>query len=727
MRLKAIILCMVAIGLGVIFGGKTTARADLTSALNKAPQGVAVDNYFEMGKINNNSAQLARTGYGDDHAVQLTNTTNQLGTIWTSDDAEMSLNSDQTASMWMYFGNRNNSSGDGMAFVMQNDDKGIEASTKAANGQPVGGETLGVWGTDQDKTMATADKVAQTGIQNSWALEFDTFRNSTSGAAALGTGSSFDSDSMFNGVYSHIASGFPGDAGTYTMHAVPVSQTTTYYYASMNHTQPIKGTSAGWLVDGAWYHVTLKWNAADQTMTYIFDDKDAKTGLAKANPTTRVVSVPKSKIDPKNTGKIRWGFTGSTGLNWEPNAVVFEQVPGIVNATAEATLKDETTQQVVTNEATVGAGHSMRLTYNLAYKGGSQNWKDIQAELNLPSNVSFTDGTITYGDAKLGTTKLSADQLKSGAQTWPIAEMSADNPTATITLNGEAQTGRSAQSLSKFVGANALTDTTVPGFTVKAPTKTSALKLELTGDSATEDSTNGSTSISPDDSVAVTGQLHYDDQSPVVNKTTTLHPVLNGESLQTVPLSTTAAAGAVTYDVPTAKLISGQDNVLQLYAEDGDGRISSKVTYTITVKAGSLDLSVPTGATFRETTLTGRDQLIQPSSDLSVSVSDTRGKGNQWTLYAKATPFVSLTRQVLPASLIYKTGDNEANLNNGFAEIMSRTTTSDRDVTTISDGWSADEGLLLDVAGNAIGGTNGSPARYGGTITWSFSNVPDTK
>src|SRR5699024_5833881 len=101
--------------------------------------------------------------------------------------------------------------------------------------------------------------------------------------------------------------------------------------------------------------------------------------------------------------------------------------------------------------------------------------------------------------------------------------------------------------------------------------------------------------------------------------------------------------------------------------------------------------------------------------------------GNQWTLYAKATPFVSLTRQVLPASLIYKTGDNEANLNNGFAEIMSRTTTSDRDVTTISDGWSADEGLLLDVAGNAIGGTNGSPARYGGTITWSFSNVPDTK
>lgn len=743
MKFKAIMLSVMAIGLGlVVWGRQVTARADLTSDLAKAPQGVPVDSYFKFGTISNNSAVLTKTDFGENQAVQLTDAKQQLGMIWTSDDARMNLNVDQTASMWMYFGDRNMSSGDGMAFVMQNDDRKISASTVDANGHPVSGETLGVWGTDQDKTMATSAEVAKTGIQNSWALEFDTFKNVTTGNSALGLGSSFDSDPAVVKGYAHIASGFPGDAGTYTMHSVPISTTTrvqdgtdwlglpkykdvtttdTYYYASMNHVQPIVGPKASWLVNGNWYHVTLKWDATAQTMTYIFDDKDPSTGLAKADPVSKTVSVPKSKIDPQNTGTVRWGFTGSTGENWEPNAVVFEQVPGIVNATANATLKDETTQKTVTSGATVGAGHSMRLTYNLAYTGGSQNWKDIQAKLNLPSNISFSDGTIDYGDSKLGKTYLTADDLKSETPTLPISEMSQDNPTATITLNGTAKAGSTALTLNKFVGANALTDASVPAFTVQAPTKTSALNFELTGDSA-----KGITSISPDDPVSVTGQLHYDDNSTVVNKTTTLHPVLNGESLQTQPLSTSAAAGAVTYDVPTAKLLSGQDNTLQLYAEDGDGRISRKVTYTITVKSGSLDLSVPTGATFKTTTLAGREQRIQPSSDLNVSVSDTRGEGNKWTLYAKATPFVSLFRETLPATLIYKDGQNETNLTAGYGEIMSRTTTSDRDVTTISNDWSADEGLLLDVQGNAIGGTQSSPLRYGGVITWSFTNAPDT-
>lgn len=731
MKFKAVMLSVMAIGLGlVVWGRQVTARADflsdlarqsLNNALARAPQGIAIDSYFEIGDISNNSAHLAKTGDGENHAVQLTDYSNELGTIWVSDDDKMRLNSDQTASMWMYFGDRNMSSGDGMAFVMQNDDRKISASTVDANGHPVNGETLGVWGTDQDKTMATSAEVAKTAIQNSWALEFDTFHNDTTGVGALGAGSSFDDDPALAKHYAHIASGFPGSSATYTMHSVKDSSNKTYYYATMNHISPIESSKASWLVDGNWYHVTLKWDATAQTMTYIFDDKDPSTGLAKADPVSKTVSVPKSKIDPQNTGTVRWGFTGSTGENWEPNAVVFEQVPGIVNATANATLKDETTQKTVTSGATVGAGHSMRLTYNLAYTGGSQNWKDIQAKLNLPSNISFSDGTIDYGDSKLGKTYLTADDLKSGTPTLPISEMSQDNPTATITLNGTAKAGSTALTLNKFVGANALTDASVPAFTVQAPTKTSALNFELTGDSA-----KGSTSISPDDPVSVTGQLHYDDNSTVVNKTTTLHPVLNGESLQTQPLSTSAAAGAVTYDVPTAKLLSGQDNTLQLYAEDGDGRISRKVTYTITVKSGSLDLSVPTGATFKTTTLTGREQRIQPSSDLNVSVSDTRGEGNKWTLYAKATPFVSLFRETLPATLIYKDGQNETNLTAGYGEIMSRTTTSDRDVTTISNDWSADEGLLLDVRGNAIGGTQSSPLRYGGVITWSFTNAPDT-
>ncbi|NLR08917.1 MULTISPECIES: hypothetical protein [Lactobacillaceae] len=748
MKFKTVFLSVMAIGLGLLVGGQgvtAQAQTNVRDVLPKAPQGVSVTDYFTAGEIGSNSAVLAKTGYGADKAVQLTNTTGQLGTIWTKDDSEMSLDSDQTAAMWMYFGNGNSGSGDGMAFVMQNDDRGIKASTTNAAGEPIGGETLGVWGTDQDDTMSDADAVAKTGIQKSWALEFDTFRNNIpdslnkqTGQDALGKGSSFDIDDALNWKNAHIASGFPGSGSTYNMHTVPVSTTekvqtgtfwgqpiytdvtttTNHYYATMNHTQPIEGRTSSWLVDGAWYHVTLKWNAANETMTYIFDDKDATTGAAKANPATKTVSVPKSTFG--TTDKVRWGFTGSTGSNWEPNIVIFEQVPGIVNANSTAEIKDETDQKTVTSGATVGGGHSMRVTYNLSYTGGSQNWKDIQANLNLPANIDYTDGTIEYGDSTLPVTKLSKEEIESGTLTLPVKELSKTNPTATITLNGDAKAGSTTELANKFVGSNALTDARTPAFTVTAPSKTGAFHMAWTGDS-----TSGSTTVAPKTDVPVTAQLSYEDGSVVDNSSTVIHPVIDGAEQQPIPLKATDTPGTVSYDVPQDKLTSGQPHTLKLYAEDGYGRISDKISYKITVKAGSLDMSVPTGATFKQTTLTGSTQFIQPSDDFKVSVSDTRGTNNDWTLYAKSTTFASVRMGVLPGRLIYKQGSDVSDLTAGFVKIKDRTTESDNDVTDITQGWDANNGLLLEVQGNTIGGPSQHPELYGGEITWSFSDTPE--
>lgn len=723
MKIRTLFFSVMVIGLGLMIWGKSlTAQASIfdppiKQALDAAPQGVSVNDYFALGSVANNSAVLANTPFGKNQAVQLTDKASQLGTVWTNDSSAMSLDSDATASMWMNFGDRNSSSGDGMAFVLQNDGRDLGASSTNSAGKPLGGETLGVWGSDQDKTKGQASDVAERAIQNSWALEFDTYSNKISGSAAPGLSSSFDDDPNLAAPYAHIASGFPSNPATYTMHA-----TSNGYYATMNHTQPIYAGSPGWMVDGAWHHVTLKWHAADQTMTYIYDDKDPKTGDPLPNPQSRTVSVPKKAIDPGNTGKVRWGFTGSTGTRYEPNAVVFEQVPGIVNATATADIKDETTQRAVTSGTSVGAGHSLRLNYNLAYTGGSQNWKDIQAHLNLPANIDYAGGTITYGDHSLPVTQLNKTDLKSGEVTLPVEALSKENPTATITLNGDAKVGSTGQLTNKFIGANAITDARTPDFTVTAPSKSSAFHMAWTCDSQTGEATVGAK-----DDVPVTAQLSYDDKSTVDNSQTVLHPVINGDPQPIIPLKTTDPAGAVSYSVPQEKLQSGQTNTLQLYAEDGAGRISDKLTYTITVKSGSLDLSVPTGATFRPTTLTGHEQLIQPSDDFKVSVSDTRGSGHDWTLYAKSTTFASRFRNILPASLIYKNGDGVANLTAGFAKIESATTTGDSAVTDISKNWSANTGLLLDVQGNAIGGSHDSPALYGGTITWSFTNAPATE
>src|SRR5699024_3821774 len=91
----------------------------------------------------------------------------------------------QTLSMWLYFGSVKDPRGipDGMAFVLQNDDRGANAISKL-NGKVNNGETLGVWGSDGNKDVTNTDAgyggvtpIQKQAIQNSVAIEFDTETN----------------------------------------------------------------------------------------------------------------------------------------------------------------------------------------------------------------------------------------------------------------------------------------------------------------------------------------------------------------------------------------------------------------------------------------------------------------------------------------------------------------------------------------------------------------------
>ncbi|MEQ7722640.1 hypothetical protein ABPD27_07985 [Levilactobacillus brevis] len=103
---------------------------DLSNAISSAPQGLPLNDYFKLGTFNTstgggNSAKVIDSNRGDGtQLVQLTDTTNEVGTIWTADNYRLNLNKNATASMWLYFGYRTSSVGDGMAFVLQNDARG---------------------------------------------------------------------------------------------------------------------------------------------------------------------------------------------------------------------------------------------------------------------------------------------------------------------------------------------------------------------------------------------------------------------------------------------------------------------------------------------------------------------------------------------------------------------------------------------------------------------------
>ncbi|WP_225364039.1 L-type lectin family protein [Levilactobacillus brevis] len=305
------------IALLLAFGASSVAWADsdYNQALATAPQGIS---------LNKDNAILTvdTSGYSSSAIVNATNpatpgtqiamvnnNTYQFGSIWSTDENYFDLTQDETASMWLYFGNQGTQAADGMAFVLQNDPRGVAAIPDYPTPGKAIGETLGVWGVDMARRQGSVDKLAQTAIQDSWALEFDTNRNASTGGKAAGYANSFD----IGMPPVHIGSNYPGAGSSYIRHVdhglpvLGIIQPDNYYYG-LNHLGVIADESQpNFLSNGQWHHVTLSWKAATKQMTYTFNDKDPQTGAMQPG-VSRTVTLDPAKIDPNNTGKIRWAL-----------------------------------------------------------------------------------------------------------------------------------------------------------------------------------------------------------------------------------------------------------------------------------------------------------------------------------------------------------------------------------------------------------------------------------
>ncbi|TGD18224.1 L-type lectin family protein [Levilactobacillus suantsaiihabitans] len=778
MKLSEFVLGLLTVGMltgGVIKAhADTPAEGDVKRALRLAPQGVKIDDYFEKGDISNNSAKIVDTGRGEKQAVQLTDGgQNELGILWTSDLAKMNLQQDQTASMWLYTGNSWNS-GDGMAFVMQNDERGIQASAlDQRNGTaiPATGETLGVWGYDVNNQYS-AEQLAKAGIQKSWALEFDTFLNRNLPTEEKDGDSKnsdrwkefflkqenfatqFDLDKHING--KHIASGYPGDASAYQVFRrnfkwdvnwtteewgwgllgyakYPVHHTNThtssYPYAVLKHDGLIltKGSTSP-LSSGYWQHVTLVWDASASEMKYTFGDKDPKTGAAQAG-TSCTVRIDKCKLGLKDSDtdqRIRWGFTGSTGANTESNLVVFEQVPSLVSVAATAQLTDMTRNKSVnTTDSVVHAGDRLKLTYDLKYISGRESWKDVQAKLQLPSNVRFTSAKVEYSNGYSQTLQVPNNSLAKLADKLN-QELSADNLSATISLNGIAAAGPTAETAvsatnSSFAGINAIAQTSLTGFKV-IQTDDDKMQLRLTGPNSSADGTSGASDLTKPQDVEITGNVSHTKSDLQKDQILTIQPVLNGIEQPTQVFDSTAGKGNFTYKLAADRILSGRENTLKLYVTDSEGRSTNDVTYTVTLAAGFRELAVSPKASFNHgnpVELKGAAMTLPPDNNWQVTVNDTKQIGDQWELTAKATSFISKLNQPLPAYLAYVTKDGTSDLQQGMVTVLThRKTTANPEVVNVANTWQQGQGLLLKVGSDAVQGS------YYSEITWVLRDVP---
>lgn len=446
---------LTVVGLGLwgsaeVVNAKSTVYSTGAAALKGAPQGVylgsgTTSDYFTIDKTvatasGNNAANLVDAGSPagtENSAIQISKNgvKDSWGSIW-SKQQSFDLSKPETASMWIYASGENSANvGDGMAFVLQN------GGTNVYSGP---GESMGVWGVP-DSLFAKTD-VASTAIQNSWALEFDTYPNGKGGIPTQPSYSFLDplhlspittwdfadqNPSTFdvNGdtastqtaiESTHIASNYPGDSGTYTetsdyakgnrkLNYTVQPWVGNYYYYTMKHEGFLdEGPGgSGNLSDHRWHHITVDYTppttaGGKGSMTYTYNDKNPDTGLPIDSNDYATVPIDLSKFNlSSGQSKVRWGFTGSTGDATENNLVVFDQLPGQAQteATAKLEAQDGGAYSEVTDGGSISGGKAVKLTYTFGRTDGDEDWKSVNANLTIPSGLNITSGTIDYPDA----------------------------------------------------------------------------------------------------------------------------------------------------------------------------------------------------------------------------------------------------------------------------------------------------------------------------------------
>ncbi|WP_125567657.1 hypothetical protein [Companilactobacillus insicii] len=724
------------------------------------PTGLKFSDYFANGTVSGNDAN-PNYATSNGNAIQITGpVNNKKGFVWSNPEKlnYFNLNEKQTLSMWIYLGDQDNP-GDGLAFVLQN--YGLNASSLTKDGKVGSGQTMGVWGTDDDYTNSSSTiGVASKAIQNSWALEFDTYKNPLNSGASMFKNGSIDGiynfsgnssfDSLLNNVSSsdsHIAYNYPAEPTTYEQHSDSTATTTvqlpigsytkrvqTYWY-TMKHsglkTTPENSSKGLKLSNGMWHHLTFSYRPpetgnSDGLLSYVFDDKvlsadksitDVKEPVSGSNIPIDTDEFYKNSHQQfsKSDGKVLWGFTGSTGDNVARNMVKFESIPSLVEGSADASIYDESQadKELSSSDDTVYNGDNLKLVYNVKRDSGELDWKDINATINLPKDVNYTGGKIVYNNGD--TVNIDDSELSSGTFTKPMQDLLKTNEpgSATITINGVANSSTPSKddkinsTTADFEGSNLIKNIDLQGFTIKATT------MNLTPDTTTLD-------IGSKTSIDANSTISYIDTSiPLDNSKITAHYKLNDNSEKTQTLSS-GNDGKLSIKVNRNDLNDG-DNTLTVYVTDTDGNRSSSVTYNINkpTKAPIL-IDAGTDMSFKTINQSGEKRIVKRNGNWKVNVVDNQNTTN-WKLTATAIQDPSSSK--LDGDLLYvdDNGISKSILNGSVIQIADK---SDFPSNFISDGttyqvantWNDNDGILLQTNSEAKAGT------YKYDVTWDLTD-----
>lgn len=736
---------------------------DLKQAIDKAPDGLPLKDYFQLGEFE--SGQLPNTAkvishkndvYSGSSLLLVNNSIRQLGAIWGNPDQDNYFDPTlfQTMSMWVYLGHSlryasdasNNTTleegqdkqvGDGMALVFQNDPRGVGAIStykgKESTETKLGtGEALGVWGPDfnneeygKDDSLFAAGKVespqtiAARAIQKSLALEFDTYPDNSAKFSDLkNLGISFDMGKQGQ----HISLGYPASPQLYEANLSETVGGKKKLYFNMKHNRNTTLDNQ-YLADGNWHHITIKWNPNTKMLYCFFDDRDENRNIK--SPTATISSaIDLSVFDLKNSHKLRWGFTGSTGEFSENNLIVFESIPSFVSAELNMQIFDKSTGKMVAeslenseeNSTVAGyasAGDTLDFTYGLNYQAGIKNWDKIVANINLPSEVQYLSSYVDYNDGD-PVEEVKTDPMSGNKFTYHITKsLTPSHNKATlhiITRVKPVEKGVIVPSqLARFEGDYLIKDGMSPKFNIGF----NVLNMR----------------VDPE-------QIDYQDMSQVPDKSlincyvwdsknkdllgVSLSVDVNGQALPNQELTKgTSYDSATKIEIPKNKLQEGQNTVV-ITTKETDGRQTFTCTKTVFINVGgNVRISYRThDVSFATINGTSGNKLVPRSGIWKVDVTDTRKRGEGWHVSAQATPLTN-TKTGLPfnGKMVFIDKNNNQHSLNKQVEVAHAIKETDASQTwNVVDQWSNKQGIQL-LTDNSV-----EEGDYQGWIYWTLTN-----
>ncbi|WCF07710.1 L-type lectin-domain containing protein [Paenibacillus thiaminolyticus] len=738
----------------------STYNRALPRNANLPPAKIDLENIFTTPTGSNSSII-------DGSIVEITpNAKSKKGGIWSTPNNLMDLSQDFTASMYLYFGNQGTNAADGIAFVMHNDPKGTNALS------PNGGGGLGVWAEGKYNGLYN-------GIQNSLAIEFDTYVNNTS------SDSRFDTDSAAG---NHVAWNYPGKPSTY----VDYQHTVLERARKMIHND-LQYT--GTLSNDTWRRFEVKWDAANSQLTY---------HLEGTNP----VVIPIDVQDVFGTNQVYWGFTGSTGGKYAQNRVVFESVPGLVNGKVTETITRED-GTVVDQGDFVYKGEELTYTITANYLSGKQNWKNIFGLTTINEHVTYVPNSLTFTDRN-GTTPVNDSYWSGQTLAVPLRDMSADYDEQTISFRVKVNSlPLNTPVTEKFTvaGNNYINSSAAVTYVIQAsrPPEVKILdegpillnvgedyvvtgtwqdfdnpigtlhfiinssllqKEQLEGGQSSEPvewryhlihqlfrlgentfeiyATNDDGLISNTASVMImvghppaitlrdAGEEASIDAgadytisgywSDLDSDTVDLYYAIDGNEPVTFASQAANSANkgeevAYQYEIPAEQLPVGTYPIT-VYAVDDSGRTSNVEMVTLHVTGKLVFTSAAQNISFEQAKIASQPSLSARNQDWDFRVKDTRGNGSSWRLSATlAEPFTDDRGNELKDALIYvDEHGHEITMEPGIAaDVYTNVTQGDQEV---SIDWEKNQGILMRINPYAYAGN------YRGLIRWDLVDAP---